>query len=130
MAVEDFVLDLEGVLSPPDLQKIGRLWTPPSNNAEPPADAKAQLGPLASKRIQLRDDIGRITEDQWKWLLKGRLKKIASLADLVRVYRQRQPAIAALDAYLAFTDSLIDQVVYRLYGLTEEEVGIVERSGD
>lgn len=125
-AVEDFVLDLEGVSSPTDLQKIGRLWTPPSNNAEPTTDATAQIGPLARKRLELRDDIGRITEDQWKWLLKGRLKKIANLADLVRVYRQRQPAISTLDARLAYTDSLIDQVVYRLYGLTEDEVGIVE----
>jgi hypothetical protein len=29
-------------------------------------------------------------------------------------------------AQLAFTDRLIDQIVYRLYGLTEEEIGIVE----
>jgi predicted RNA methylase len=127
--VEDFVLDLEGVLSPADLQKIGRLWTPPSNT-EPPADAMAQLGPLVSKRLELRDDIGKVTEDQWKWLLRGRLKKIASLADLVRVYRQRQPAIAALDQRIAFTDSLIDLIVYQLYGLTEDEVAIVEGKDD
>ncbi|VUT27720.1 MAG: hypothetical protein SYNGOMJ08_00270 [Candidatus Syntrophoarchaeum sp. GoM_oil] len=27
------------------------------------------------------------------------------------------------------TDWLIDQVVYRLYGLSEEEIGVVEGSG-
>ena len=26
------------------------------------------------------------------------------------------------------TDRLIDQVVYRIYGLTEEEIAVVERS--
>jgi hypothetical protein len=30
---------------------------------------------------------------------------------------------------LAKTDALIDQVVYRLYGLTEEEIGVVEGKG-
>jgi hypothetical protein len=27
---------------------------------------------------------------------------------------------------LAFTDKLIDQVMYRLYGLTDEEIAVVE----
>ncbi len=27
---------------------------------------------------------------------------------------------------IAATDELIDQIVYKLYGLTEEEIGIVE----
>jgi hypothetical protein len=31
-----------------------------------------------------------------------------------------------LDARIAFTDRLIDQIVYRLYGLTDEEVAVVE----
>ncbi len=60
--------------------------------------------------------------------LKGRLKKFANLADLVKVYRQRQPAIAEVDRKIGFTDSLIDQIVYRLYGLTDEEVAIVKDS--
>lgn len=32
-----------------------------------------------------------------------------------------------IKAQLALTDSLIDQVVYKLYGLTEEEIAIVDR---
>ena len=35
-----------------------------------------------------------------------------------------------LKARLAATDRLIDQVVYRLYGLTEEEIAVVEGRGD
>jgi hypothetical protein len=31
-----------------------------------------------------------------------------------------------LKAHLAATDRLIDLIVYRLYGLTEEEIAIVE----
>lgn len=72
------------------------------------------------------DDLGAIDEAQWKWLLKGRLKKIESMADLVRMYRKHQPGIAALDRRIALTDRLIDRIVYALYGLTEEESAIVE----
>jgi hypothetical protein len=35
------------------------------------------------------------------------------------------PLMTKIDA----TDALIDQIVYKLYGLTEEEIGIVERKG-
>ena len=143
-AVEDFVLDLEGVLSPSDMQKIGRLWTPPSvqkdggdmrarhasplqdKNQRMVAEAQEVLGTLAARRLDLRDDIGALGEEQWKWLLKRRLKKVDSLASLVRVFRQYQPGIAALDRRIATTDRLIDRIVYRLYGLTEDEIAVVE----
>ena len=92
------------------------------------AAAQAQLGALAAGRLELRTHIGAISETQWKWLLKARLKhKLGSLADLVKVYRHCQPAIAALDARIATTDRLIDQIVYALYGLTDEEIALVEQ---
>lgn len=34
-----------------------------------------------------------------------------------------------IKARLAATDRLVDQVVYRLYGLTEEEIAVVEGTG-
>jgi hypothetical protein len=37
--------------------------------------------------------------------------------------------VVPLKERLAKTDALIDAVVYRLYGLTEEEVGVVEGRG-
>jgi len=36
-------------------------------------------------------------------------------------------ALGPLDSQIAFTDRLIDQIVYRLYGLTPEEIKIVEQ---
>ncbi|HSH80760.1 MAG TPA: hypothetical protein VLA19_19705 [Herpetosiphonaceae bacterium] len=62
----------------------------------------------------------------WKWLRRGRRTHIDSLADLVRVYRKRQPTIAALDHRLSATDRLIDRIVYALYGLSDDEIAIVE----
>ena len=64
---------------------------------------------------------------------KGRLG--VSLSDTGLVARVRKEyegsleRILPLKERLARTDALIDQVVYRLYGLTEEEIGVVEGRG-
>ena len=42
------------------------------------------------------------------------------------VLRDRLAVLRPIKAQLARTDALIDQVVYKLYGLTEEEIAIVE----
>ncbi len=61
---------------------------------------------------------------------KGRLG--VSLTDarfahrLQEEYERSLGVLRPIKAQLALTDSLIDRVVYRLYGLTEEEIGIVE----
>jgi hypothetical protein len=66
--------------------------------------------------------------DRYKpFLSVFRLKRnLGSMADLVRVYRARQPVLAQLDQRIAATDRLIDQIVYALYGLTEDEIALVE----
>ncbi len=134
-ALEDFTLGMEGVLSEAEMEKMGRLWTPPSpsktDNGEAEkklADAQAKLGALALRTLDLDEDIGRLNEEQWKWLLKRKLSK-PDMAYLTKVYRTHQPPIAALDQRIALLDKLIDQVVYRLYGLTEEERTVVEEVG-
>ncbi len=57
------------------------------------------------------------------------LGKVRGLADMVAVYNSYHVEYAALVQRIAETDGLIDQIVYRLYGLTEEEIAIVEGSG-
>ena len=135
-ALEDFMLGLESILPAPDLSKIGRLWTPPSklvpidkDIAKKLNEGQEKLGRLAERQLNLRDHIGLLDEEQWKWLLKKRLVR-PDLVDLVRVYRKYQPAIAALDQQIAEIDDLINQSVYRLYGLTPAEIAIVERKDE
>lgn len=48
------------------------------------------------------------------------------MSEVVGVYRKHAGAYGALVRRIEATDRLIDLVVYRLYGLTEEEVGVVE----
>jgi type II restriction/modification system DNA methylase subunit YeeA len=45
---------------------------------------------------------------------------------LLKVYEESLQRVLPLKQQLAKTDRLIDAVVYRLYGLTEEEIKIVE----
>src|SRR6266849_6515423 len=64
---------------------------------------------------------------------KGHLGMSLSDAGLVEKVRKEYEGslerVLPLKERLAKTDALIDQVVYRLYGLTEEEINIVEGKG-
>ncbi len=135
VAIEDFIYDLKGALSDAQMQRLNRLWTPLAVPQEGEADtatrrryemARQKLGSLAAQQLDLRDDIGKLRDEQWEWLLRERLTGNYSLARLMRIFQQRQPALAALDSAIAASDTLIDQIVYRLYGLTEEEIAVVE----
>ena len=52
--------------------------------------------------------------------------KTSVTGPIIDVYRERHPAYRRLVERIASTDALIDQIVYRLYGLTDEEVAVVE----
>ncbi len=66
------------------------------------------------------------TEDAYKAFVKKLAGKVSGFSDLVGVYRDHALAYAALVQRIAATDRIIDQIVYQLYGLTEEEIAIVE----
>ena len=63
---------------------------------------------------------------------QGALFTIAasSRRSLKKEYEASLAVLLPLKARLAATDRLIDQVVYRLYGLTEEEIAVVEGRSD
>jgi len=50
----------------------------------------------------------------------------ANVADALKPFIDNAEAAEEIDRKIAFTDDLIDQVVYRLYGLSEKEIGLVE----
>lgn len=59
-------------------------------------------------------------------LLRTRLGDVGNMNKLVAVYAQGHTQIAPLMRRIQRTDHPIDQVVYQLHGLTEEEIAIVE----
>ena len=131
---EDFLLTLEGLLPKASLQKLGRLWTPLTVSAsiselaaKIQEEANEVLGSLAAQPLDLSEHFGILEEEQWKWLLKRRLRGILNnLPELVKVYRTYQPPLATLDRHIKDTAQTIDQLTYRLYGLTKEEIATVE----
>ena len=48
------------------------------------------------------------------------------MAELQEAYERSLAKLQPIKERLRLTDALIDQIVYRLYGLTEEEIQIVE----
>jgi hypothetical protein len=52
--------------------------------------------------------------------------RVPNLSDVVAVYRTHHPPYESLVRRIDATDRLIDRIVYRLYGLTTDEVAVVE----
>jgi len=67
----------------------------------------------------------------WEILRKNKNRIVRSLSPsfmqaVKQAYEESLVSLLPIREKLRLTDGLIDQIVYRLYGLTEEEVGILE----
>jgi len=56
------------------------------------------------------------------------LPALADVRDGLETYREQVARAAELDEQIERTDALIDEIVYDLYGLTDEEIAIVEEA--
>ncbi|MBP1987921.1 type II restriction/modification system DNA methylase subunit YeeA [Halolamina salifodinae] len=56
------------------------------------------------------------------------LPRVDDVADGLAQYRETKERADELDEKIQRTDDLIDEIVYDLYGLTDEEIEIVEES--
>src|SRR5258708_701764 len=90
--------------------------------ADYPGDYQKGESPLATDELLeiLRKNKNRLGVSLSDTSLIDRIKK---------TYEESLQRVLPLKERLARTDRLIDQVVYRLYGLTEEEIGVVEGKG-
>ncbi len=73
-------------------------------------------------------------DELWEILRKnkrrvGKNLSPAFMQAVEHVYDENLSALLPVKERLCLTDELIDQIVYRLYGLTEEEIRIVEERG-
>jgi hypothetical protein len=66
------------------------------------------------------------SEEAFKAFAMALASRVKNLSDLVGVYHKHHTAYRDLVTRLAFTDRLIDRIVYKLYGLTAEEIATVE----
>jgi len=74
-------------------------------------------------------------DDLWEILRKNKHRIGRSLSPTLmepvrQAYTENLAALLPIKERLRHTDGLIDQIVYRLYDLTEEEIAIVEKQAD
>ena len=62
--------------------------------------------------------------------LRELIGKTSNLSDFLEVYCRYTDQYRQVTDALEKTDNLIDQIVYALYGLTEEEIVIVEGAAE
>nr|WP_075937859.1 restriction endonuclease [Salella cibi] len=66
--------------------------------------------------------------DIYQELLAIENEAIEDVRDGIERYEQATERAAELDEQIERTDDLIDELVYDLYGLTDEEIEIVEQA--
>jgi len=123
--VEDFWLDLEGVAAD-DAFAVLRHKGKQERTLWRRAGVCRPFVSEESRSTRRLDESLAWNEEAFKAFVRMLAGKVRALSDLVSVYRVHSPAYRELVARIAATDWLIDQLVYRLYGLTEEEIAIVE----
>lgn len=121
-----FWLDLEGVAGD-ELAKLQKGKWEESLHREVAA-ARPFVRPDSRSTRTLEESLGW-NEAAFRGFVRLLLGKVKGLADLVEVYNSYHADYAALVQRIAATDALIDQIVYKLYGLTDEEIAIVEGAG-
>jgi hypothetical protein len=121
--VEDFTLDLEGVTDPDTFAKLqkgkqGRtLWK--AGACRPFVEEDSYT------THHIAESLGW-DEACFKVLIRELAGDVPNLSRVVHAYRTHAASYAALTQRIAFTDRLIDRIVYQLYGLTDDEVAVVE----
>jgi hypothetical protein len=119
----DFWLDLEGVTDSDTFDTLrhkgkweASLW---QDEALRPFVAEE------SRSTRSLDESLGWSEAAFKAFVLQLARRVDNLSHLVRVYRKHHPRYADLVDRIGRTDRLIDQIVYRLYGLTDEEIAVV-----
>lgn len=64
----------------------------------------------------------------YKLKVRQKRKNISNEADWVENVDQQKTKVLEIQFKIASTDIEIDRMVYELYGLSEEEIGIVEEN--
>lgn len=120
-----FWTDLEGVTDAAAFPKLRHKGKQAASLVQAVPSLAQFLNP-ASKSGKTLDESLAWSEDGFKGFVKLLAGKISGLSDLLTVYRAYAPEYRRLAHQLTTSDHLIDEIVYALYGLTEEEIALVE----
>ncbi len=120
-----FVLDLEGVTDETTLEKLFQKgkW---EESLHKKVTASRPFVREDSRSTVMLDEALGWNEAAFKGFVKLLAGKVKGLSDLLDVYRAYHADYLALTQKITATDALIDQIVYQLYGLTDDEIALVE----
>jgi hypothetical protein len=124
-AVEAFWLDLEGVINTTTFETLRNKGKQEATLWKRSEACRPFVSPESHATRSLDESLSW-SEEAFKAFVKALARNVEGLSRLVRVYQAHSPAYRELIARLETTDRLIDRIVYRLYGLTEEEIMVVE----
>jgi type I restriction-modification system DNA methylase subunit len=124
-AVEAFWLDLEGVTEPATFETLRNKGKQEATLWKRSEACRPFVNPESHATRSLEESLAW-DEEAFKAFVKALARNVEGLSRLVRVYQAHSPAYQELISRLEATDRLIDQIVYRLYGLTQEEIMVVE----
>jgi hypothetical protein len=121
--VDNFTLDLEGVSDPETFEALhehgkweSSLWK---------AEACRPFVNQESRATRHLDESLAWNEDCFKAFVKLLAGRVANLSDVIAVYRRHHPDVHAIQQRIVATDRVIDRIVYQLYGLTEEDIAVI-----
>ncbi len=122
---ETFWLDMEGVT---DAETFGALHNHGKWERTLWHESKAcrPFVDQESRSTRRLDESLAWNEAAFKSFVKTLAGRIANLSDVIGVYRKHHDDLQSLARRIEATDWLIDQIVYKLYGLTKDEIAIVE----
>lgn len=124
--ISRFWIDLEGVTLPKHFAKLQKgKWEETLHKQIPAMDEFVQV---ASRRSRtLADSLGW-NENAFRGFVNLLVGRMRGVSDLLDVYETYHSDYVALTQKIAQTDALIDQLVYKLYGLTDDEIALIEGS--
>ena len=128
-STEAFWLDLEGVVKRTAFETLRNKGKQERTLWRRAAACRPFVSEESHSTRHLDESLGW-NEGAFKVFVKALVGKVPNLTDLVSVYRAHSPTYRELVARIEATDWLIDQIVYKLYGLTEEEIAVVEGRGE
>ena len=120
----DFWTDLEGVTTPTTFRQLRDKGKQAAGLAADPA--LAPFVSATSKSTRSLDEALAWDEAAFKGFVRALAGPVDRLSALLKVYERYAPGYRDLTERIARTDRLIDQIVYQLYGLTDDEIAIVE----
>jgi len=123
--VEAFWLDLEGVVEGAAFETLRNQGKQECTLWQRAVACRPFVRVDSHSTRRLDESLGW-SEEAFKAFVKILVGKLQWLSDVVDVYRVHSLGYRELVARIEATDWLIDQIVYKLYGLTEEEVAVVE----